>query len=223
MSAVHGLRRAPGSASASRLPHSSQRGQRFTSQVLWVPSCRGDAAGKPKSSSETQPRSVGAPPGWTVGEGPCRAGRGDPPRPAGLTRARTRATQSSVRCHPAREAGLAPSSGPSGASWAFPSPSPLPVVSKTREGAAGGASAGKQTGATVHALTHRHPSTCPGDGPAGPCPHPRVGACRAGARCWGFPQSAAWVHPHSAVPLRCPSGRSLPGLSGNLLPGFCTS
>lgn len=169
--AADGLRRAHGSPSASRLPHGSQCGQRFMSQVLWVLSCTGDAAGNPKSCSETQPRSASAPPGWTVGEGPCRAGHGEPPQPAGLTRAQTQSHAEFCLLSPRR--GWRPALALRGPLWAFPSPSPLPVVSKTQGGAcrgsfsreADGGSNSAQSDPDIQARVLR-----------GPCPHPRASA-----------------------------------------------
>ena len=134
--AADGPRRAHGSPSASRLPHGSHCGQRFASQVLWVLSCTGDAAGNPKSCSETQPCSASALPGWMVGEGPCRAGRGEPPWPAGLTRTWTQSHAEFCPLSPHQ--GWRPALGLRGPLWAFPSPSPLPVVSKTQGGACRG-------------------------------------------------------------------------------------
>lgn len=133
MSAVDRLRRAPGSPSASGLPHGSQHGQQFTSQVLRVPSCRGDATGKPKSSLETQPRSAGTPPGWTVGEGPCRAGRVDPRGLWASAGPRQEPHRVLSPVSPGRR-GWRPALALRGPPWTFPSTSPLPVVSKTQGG-----------------------------------------------------------------------------------------
>lgn len=148
---------------------------------------------QPKSCSETQPCSASAPPGWKVGAGPAELGLGNP-QACGPHQGRDTEPRrvSSTVTRPGRR-GWHPALAPQGLCGLFPSPSPLPVVSKTRGGGCSGGFSREADGGSNSAqsdpLTSKH---VPGQRvPQGPCPHSRARACQAGARCWGFPQSAA--------------------------------